>query len=87
MSISKRFSIFLGKGLLWSKSRKTRDGRKGYNTLNEALDDLARKQCCGIDCCENAVYLKATNGTPVKAKIEIDGENISWVFSVVANED
>lgn len=63
------------------KDSRTRDGRKGYNTLNEALDDMARKNCCGINCCDNSIYLRATNGTPVKVQIEIADGVPTWVFS------
>jgi hypothetical protein len=54
--------IFLSKGILWSKKAGTKDGRKGYNTLEEALED-AQPTCCGIDCKCSVIRLKdrATN--------------------------
>ena len=82
MSIQRKVTVFLEKGIAWIKKSGTRDGRKGYNTLNEALDDMARKNCCGINCCDGAIYLPATNGAPVKVQIEIgEGGIPSWVFS------
>jgi hypothetical protein len=41
--------IFIPKGAMWSKDSRTRDGRKGYNSLEEALEDASPK-CCGFDC-------------------------------------
>lgn len=57
MSLRSIFKIFLPKGHLWSKDSRTRDGRRGYETLNDALDTLARERCCGVDCCEGVLRL------------------------------
>lgn len=81
MSITRKAKLFLEKGIMWMKDSRTRDGRKGYETLNDALDDMARKNCCGIDCCDSSIYLRATNGTPVKVNIEIVEGNPQFVFS------
>lgn len=87
MSIKRGFKILLAKGIMWSKNKTTRDGRGGYDTLNDALNDLAKKNCCGIECCGDVtnIYLKPTNSsTPVLAQIELDGGgNPTWVFSTV----
>lgn len=81
MSIIRKVSLYLEKGILWRKDKRTRDGRKGYNTLNEALDDMAKKNCCGIDCCDSSIYLRATDGSPVKVQVQIVDGNPEWVFS------
>lgn len=73
--------IFLEKGIAWAKDKFSRDGRKGFTTLQEMLDYQAKKNCCGINCCENALYLKTAAGVPVKVTVEIIDNTPQFVFS------
>jgi hypothetical protein len=41
--------VHLEKGIAWVKDTSKIDGRKGFNTLEEALQN-AQPACCGIDC-------------------------------------
>lgn len=72
--------IFISKGTFWSKKSGSRDGRKGYNTLEEALED-AQPTCCGIDCKCNVIRLK-DRGTGELVSIGV----VNGVLSILNNE-
>lgn len=72
--------IFLSKGILWSKKAGTKDGRKGYNTLEEALQD-AQPECCGIDCKCNVIRIKdRVTGLPVTIGV------VNGVLAILNND-
>ena len=79
--MSKR-KILLAKGMIWSKDANKRDGRKGYNSLDEASDALTKQRCCGVDCCEGVLYLPTPEGTVVKISVQAaEGGGYELVFA------